>query len=48
MSVVLLAILLAVISCSFSSAIYDPSKEVKMMTEDDWPSHGPWIVTIGN
>eukprot|EP01035_Chromulina_nebulosa_P026076 gene26076-34093_t len=46
MSVVLFTILLTLISCSFSSAIYDPNKEVKMMTEDNWPSHGPWIVTI--
>ena len=46
----LLAILVALISCPFSIAFYDPNKEamMKMMTKDDWPSHGPWIVTVGN
>ena len=47
--VFLLAIFIAI--CSFSSAIYNHSYEatnVKMITENDWPSHGPWIVTIGN
>jgi hypothetical protein len=45
----LFTLLLAIISSPFSSALYDPSKEnIKMMTEDEWPSHGPWIVTIGN
>jgi hypothetical protein len=50
MIVFLFAILLAIIiSSPYSSALYDPSKEnIKMMTEDEWPSHGPWIVTIGN
>jgi hypothetical protein len=49
--ILLLAVLLVtIISSPFSSALYDPSGAgaMKMMTEDDWPSHGPWIVTIGN
>ena len=47
--VFLVAIFIAI--CSFSSAIYNHSYEatnVKMITENDWPSHGPWIFTIGN
>ena len=50
MIVFLLATLVAIIiSSPFSSALFDPSKEnIKMMTEDEWPSHGPWIVTVGN
>eukprot|EP01036_Dinobryon_divergens_P022715 gene22715-30998_t len=43
----LFAVLVALISSPFSSALFDPSKEyVKIMTEDEWPSHGPWIVTV--
>ena len=50
MIVFLLATFVAIIiSSPFSSALFDPSKEnIKMMTEDEWPSHGPWIVTVGN
>ena len=49
--ILLLAVLITIISSPFSSALYDPIKgagATKMMTEDDWPSHGPWIVTVGN
>ena len=46
MIVFLSALLIAIISFPISSALYDPSKE--NMTEDEWPSHGPWIVTVGN
>ena len=49
MNLFLLVILIAVINSPFLSALYDPSMEaMKMVTEDDWPSHGPWIVTVGN
>lgn len=49
MIVFLSALLIAIISFPISSALYDPSKEnMKLMTEDEWPSHGPWIVTVGN
>ena len=48
MIVFLSALLIAIISFPISSALYDPSKEMKLMTEDEWPSHGPWIVTVGD
>ena len=41
-------ILIALICFNFSSALYDKNKEAIMMTEEDWSSHGPWIVTVGN
>ena len=49
MMIVFLSAILIAISFPISSALYDPSKEnMKLMTEDEWPSHGPWIVTVGN
>jgi hypothetical protein len=51
MSVFLLTILTAILSFPFSSAVYNNASNhkgnMKMMTEDEWPSHGPWIVTVG-
>ena len=52
MIVFLLTILTAIISFPFSSALlYNNASnhkgDMKMMTEDEWPSHGPWIVTVG-
>ena len=49
--IVLLTILTAIISFPFSSALYNNASnhkgDMKMLTEDEWPSHGPWIVTVG-
>ena len=49
MSFVLATLTLLVLSGYFVSFAWVEEKEsVKMISADDWPSHGPWIVSVGN